>query len=242
MAISRLDLVTINFNKEHDDELLLKVLEHDNFHPEPASKFTDSVAGLSNYSEENPYEEIVQRLEEASEKYGLQLEEIVMEHEPINRIKCRDYVNTFLEKIGAIEKVYQDLQTIIRENEETIIQLQNVVDSDINFDDLFSCKYLQIRFGKLPLEYVNKLAYYKTLPFIFTSFKQDKQYTWCMYVTTPANAPEIDNIFSSLYFERIYIPDFVHGEPDLAIAEIQEEANIAREQSEQLKQRILQKF
>lgn len=242
VAISRLDLVTISFDKQHYNEVLLKILAHDNFHPELASKFTDSVAGLSNYNEENPYEEIVQRLEEAKQKYGLELEEVEVENKPLNRIKCKQVIDGFMEKADAIEKVYQSLQKIIKENEETIIQLDGVNNSDIDFDNLFSSRYLQVRFGKLPVEYLNKLDYYKTLPFIFTSFKQDKRYLWCMYVTTPANAPEIDNIFSSLYFERVYIPNFVHGEPDIAIAEIREEADMAREQCEKLKQRIFDKF
>ena len=77
-----------------------------------------------------------------------------------------------------------------------------------------------------------------SLPFVFKAFHNDNQYTWCMYITTPGDAPEVDNIFSSLYFERIHIPAFVHGSPELAIGEIQEEADVAKEQSEKLKERI----
>jgi V/A-type H+-transporting ATPase subunit I len=242
VAISRLNLVTINFNKNQYNEVLLKILAHDDFHPEPASKFTDRVAGLSNYNQENSYEDIVQHLEEASNKYGFDISEVEVENNPLNTIKCKEYLDEFFTQIGEIDKVYQDLQVIIKENKEAIIQLQHVIDSHINFDDLFSSKYLQIRFGKLPLEYVDKLEYYKTLPFTFISFEQDKQYTWCMYITTPANAPEIDNIFSSLYFERIYIPKFVHGEPDLAMAEIQEESDAAALQADTLRQRIIDRY
>ena len=68
--------------------------------------------------------------------------------------------------------------------------------------------------------------------FVYKSFEMDERYTWCMYITTPGDAPEVDNIFSSLYFERIHIPAFVHGSPELAIGEIQEEADVAKEQSE----------
>ncbi len=242
MAISKLDLVTIHFDKQHYNEVLLKILAHDSFHPEPASKFTDSVAGLSNYNQENPYADIIQRLEEASKKYEFDLEKINVDKAEFNSLYCKTCIIDFLKSIDEIEKVRADLKTVIKENDEAIIQLQHVVDSDINFDDLFSCKYLQIRFGKLPLESIEKLEYYKELPFVFTSFEKDKHVTWCMYVTTQANAPEIDNIFSSLYFERIYIPGFVHGEPDLAIAEIEEESAAAKFQREKLKQRVVEKY
>ena len=63
-----------------------------------------------------------------------------------------------------------------------------------------------------------------------------------MYLTTESKAPEIDNIFSSLYFERIHIPNFVHGTPELAIAEIQEETDAAKAMSKGLENDIKQLF
>ncbi len=128
------------------------------------------------------------------------------------------------------------------ENQEAIIQLQHVADIDVDFDDLFSCKYLQVRFGKIPANNVAKLDYYESLPFVFKPFHNDSQFIWCMYITTPGDAPEVDNIFSSLYFERIHIPTFVHGSPELAISEIQEEANVAIEHSKKLEMRINKMF
>lgn len=35
-------------------------------------------------------------------------------------------------------------------------------------------------------------------------------------MTTPTDAPEVDNVFTSLYFEKIHIPEFVHGSCELA--------------------------
>ena len=55
MAISRLNLVSINFDKYRYNEVLLKLFSHDDFHPELASKFIDSVTGLSVYNQDNLY-------------------------------------------------------------------------------------------------------------------------------------------------------------------------------------------
>ncbi|MGN1182214.1 MAG: V-type ATP synthase subunit I, partial [Faecalibacillus sp.] len=126
----------------------------------------------------------------------------------------------------------------ISENDDAITQLKHVEGSNINFDDLFSCQYLVIRFGKLPVHNESKLEYYESLPFAYKGFKKDDKFVWCMYVTTPNDAPEVDNIFTSLYFEKIFIPEFVHGSCDLAEAEIQEESNLAKKYSENLDKRI----
>lgn len=242
MAISRLNLASINFDSHRYNEVLLKLLEHDNFHPELASKFTDSVAGLSVYNRENIYEEILVKLKDASTKYGFTLTETSVDRNQLNVLRAKEYLDELLLEIEKINAVRVQLDRMIEENEEAIIQLQHVADINVNFDDLFSCKYLQVRFGKLPLNNVHKLEYYEALPFVFKSFHDDLKYTWCMYITTPSSAPEIDNIFSSLYFERIHIPEFVHGQPELAIAEIQEEANVAMSQSAVLEKRIQAKF
>lgn len=53
--------------------------------------------------------------------------------------------------VERIHAVIEQLDTMIIENQEAVIQLRHVADIDVDFDDLFSCKYLQIRFGKLPV-------------------------------------------------------------------------------------------
>ena len=239
MAISRLNLVSINFDKYCYNEVLLKLFNHDDFHPELASKFIDSVTGLS---VDNLYEEILVRLNDASNKYHFKLEEIPVESNQINVLGVKEYLDDLLLDVERIDAVKVQLDQMVIENQEAIIQLQHVADIDVDFDDLFSCKYLQVRFGKIPANNVAKLDYYESLPFVFKPFHNDSQFVWCMYITTPGDAPEVDNIFSSLYFERIHIPTFVHGSPELAISEIQEEANVAIEHSKKLEMRINKMF
>ena len=60
------------------------------------------------------------------------------------------------------------------------------------------------------------------------TFHKGTKETYCMYMTTETKAPEIDNIFSSLYFERIHIPEFVHGTPEEALRVLKEEDETAK--------------
>ena len=239
MAISKLNLVNVNFDKYRYNEVLLKLYERDDFHHELASKFTDSVTGLTVYNKENLYEELLVRLNDMTSKYHFEIDEIKVENNQLNVVRAKEFLDDLFLDIDRIDAVKVQLDQMIKENEEAIIQLKHVAGLDVNFDDIFSCKYLQVRFGKLPVNNVGKLEYYESLPFVYKAFHHDEKYTWCMYITTPGDAPEVDNIFTSLYFERIFIPEFVHGEADLAIAEIQEEADVAKGHSDKLQQRIL---
>lgn len=237
MAISKLSLASINFDKNQYNDVLLKLYDRDDFHPELSSKFTDSVVGLSAYNNDNLYEELLVRINEMTTKYHFEVKEVETTTE-LNVFKAKEFLDDLFLDIDRIHAVKSQLQKMISENDDAITQLKHVEGSNINFDDLFSCQYLVIRFGKLPVHNESKLEYYESLPFAYKGFKKDDKFVWCMYVTTPNDAPEVDNIFTSLYFEKIFIPEFVHGSCDLAEAEIQEESNLAKKYSENLDKRI----
>ena len=237
MAISKLSLASVNFDKEHYNDVLLKLYERDDFQPELSSKFTDSVAGLSAYNNDNLYEELLVRIDEMTSKYDFEVKEIETDTQ-LNVFKAKEFLDDLFLDIDRIHAVKEQLQKMIAENDDAIKQLNHVEGSNINFDELFSCKYLVIRFGKLPIHSESKLAYYDAVPFAYKSFQKDEKFIWCMYVTAPQDAPEVDNIFTSLYFERIHLPEFVHGSCELAEAEIEEESQLARKYSENLDARI----
>lgn len=234
MAIAKMKLVDIEFNQEQYNDVLLQLIERDDFHPELASKFADSVHGLSVLNRENVYTDLLNKLARASETYGFELNEIPVENNLMNVIKEDNFVTEIIQEAEAINLVKEQLDIVITENESTMVQISHLANMEIDFDELFTCKYLQVRFGKLPLINLDKLQYYEGQPFILKRFEDDEHFTWCAYFTTPSKAPEIDNIFSSLYFERIRIPAFVHGKPELAIAEIEEESQAARQMSKEL--------
>lgn len=242
MAIAKLKLLEIEFPQEQDDAVLMKLINLDGFHPEYASKFVDSVQGLSVLNRENPYADLIGRMEEAKEKYQLNLKGQEIDNTRMNIIQADTFFCNVLEKASQYEKVKVDLQEMIVENEATITQLEHMIDSDLDFDKLFACKYLQVRVGRIPTVHLDKLQYYGTQEFLFKIFHKGTKETYCAYITTKFKAPEIDNIFSSLYFERIHIPEFVHGTAEKALEVLKEEDETARNYLVTLDERIKELF
>ena len=228
MAIAKLKLLEIEFPAEQYDSVLMKLINLDGFHPEYASKFADSVQGLSVLNRENPYADLIARMEEARDGYHLDLKCQDVDNTRINIIQADTFFCNVLEQVTKIEKVKEDLQQMIEENEGTISQLEHMINAEVDFDTLFSCHYLQVRFGRIPTVNLDKLQYYGAQEFLFKTFHKGTKETYCMYMTTETKAPEIDNIFSSLYFERIHIPEFVHGTPEEAIRVLKEEDETAK--------------
>ena len=73
MAISKMKLVNILADNEYLNDVLLKFVELDYFHPEPASKFVDSVHGLTTLSDENPITDVLTHFNEVLQDMDMTL-------------------------------------------------------------------------------------------------------------------------------------------------------------------------
>ena len=216
MAIAKMKLINISAEKEYLDDVLLKFVDLDYFHPEPAVKFIDTVHGLTSMDEENPVSEVLSRFKEICSDMDLDLPNIAMRDKDYDLGGMKNYMENVYQRFQDANRVRKDLQTVIQENKDALVTVKNIESIDLNLDDLFDCKYIKFRFGRLPLDSVEKLRYYRNRPFVFKSFSQDDTYSWCIYMTTEKYEGDVDNVFSSLYFERIHIPQFVHGTPESA--------------------------
>lgn len=223
MAIAKMKLVNILADNEYLNDVLLKFVDLKYMHPEPASKFVDSVHGLTTLSDENPISDVLTHFHEVVQEMDMEVPASDVKSSTYDLKLMRAYIDGIYERFQNAAAIRDELQTVIQENRDALTQVQNIERIDLNLDDLFGCKYIKIRFGRLPIDSVEKLQYYTNRPFVFKSFNTDDTYSWCVYFTTTKYEGDVDNIFSSLYFERIRIPEFVHGKPQQAKETLQEE-------------------
>lgn len=224
MAIAKMRLVNIISSKQHLEEVLLRFSKLDNFHPEVASKIIEKVQSLTSMNEDSPYEDVLHDLEEAATQLGMTLSvEKSCDDIDINLEEVKEYVKSINEKSEQFASFINELKIVQKEDKEALETLDHIESSDFNFDDLFSCRYIKVRFGRLPIGSKELLEKHNDEGFVFISFKEDKAYSWCAYLTTTEKEALVDNIFSALHFERIKIPEFIHGTPDDAKKIMQEE-------------------
>lgn len=238
MAIAKMKLVNIISDQKNLSEVLLRFIDLDCFHPEPANKIADSVHGLTTMQDENPFTEVITRFKDIELSMGLELSDEIIKDPNYDIDGMCKYLNETYEQYENIMSVRRDLETVIQENKDALTQVNNIEELDIPLDDVFSCKYVNVRFGRLPLDSVDKLQYYTNRPFVFKSFHEDSAYSWCMYFSTPKFEREVDNIFSSLYFERIRIPDFVHDTPNHAKENLQYEIDSDYKQLDHVNEKL----
>lgn len=222
MAISKIKLVDITADVNQLDDVLTRFVQLNQVHPVLASEIIEKVHGSTSFVSENPCVPLLEDLRTIQEKYPLFLADAEEKDYDITFNEIYDYMHDLKlqldEERARIEKQEDNISAF----EDALTQVKHLQTLDIPLDDLFACEFITFRFGRLPRDSVDKLQFFQSKPFVFTSFETDNNYSWCMYYTTREFKREVDNIFSSLFFERIFIPDFVHGRPHEAIETLEQ--------------------
>jgi V/A-type H+-transporting ATPase subunit I len=229
MGVAKLKLIKINANVANLDEVLERFVCLHCVHPVQANEFIDQVHGLTSIIPTDPCSIIYNEIKELEKENSFKIPEVAIYRMDYTLENMKDYVYTTHERLKILTNHRKEIDELVRKYKNALIQVKNIEDLDISLDDLFSCEYVNARVGRMPIDSREKLKYYENKPFIFQAFHEERNYCWCMYLSTSKFEREIDNIFSSLFFERIHIPDFVHGTPESAQVSLSMEINVAEQ-------------
>ncbi|HPS18758.1 MAG TPA: V-type ATPase 116kDa subunit family protein [Bacilli bacterium] len=221
--ISKLKLVNLTTTEEHLDEVLGNFVTFDGFHAVDPNKIVSSVHGAKLYESDNPCEPLIAELHEIEKLIDYKFPKKKIACAPCKIEEIGQLVESthqgFTDKYAEIKKSEEQIKTY----QEALFQVRNIISMKTPFEDLFKLRFLLLRFGKLPRDTADRLRFYDQKPFIFLPFAERDGVVWCLYMTTEQYKTEIDNIFTSMFFERIHIPDFVQGTPEVAIANLDDE-------------------
>ena len=238
MALAKLNLFRITSNLTNLDAVLERFVNLQFVHPIGANKFVDQVHGLTSFESSNPCNIIFKEITDLEKENNFVIPVVDLSTLNYSFDTMKEYIHTTHAKLKKLTMHRNETQLLMKKYQDALTQVQNIETLDISLDDLFSCKYITARVGRLPLDSIEKLKYYENKPFIFKSFHETKTYCWCMYLATNKYEREIDNIFSSLFFDRIHIPDFVHGTPESAEVSLSMEIEVAGDSLKEIQKEI----
>lgn len=235
VSIERLVLVNIIGKMDSLDDTILRCLGREDFHPERSLDYSGTIQGFTPLAVENPYSELLASLTDVGVMAGFRPQDRARTTPGGgSRLRgrkkyCKDFCRSFAKELNLLREQKNLLQSEIEQDEIALAQLHHINTLDVDMDSLFTCKYLKVRVGRLPTDSADKLSLYGDRMCFFVPFDREKNYTWGMYFAPVDAVAEIDDLFSSLYFERVRIPDFVHGTPEKAFAKIEEELKTNRD-------------
>ena len=199
MAIVKMKFVEASTDRDHLDSMLLKGIGSGMLDVEPASNIVTEDNGGKMISEENPYADYRQTLQNFAHAVGFSFDP---DRKP-SRTYSKEEIEKFLGELNEKFGITSDAgEVILTPDDEKALDALSVC----GFERIHACNYLDFGFGRMPRESFPKLSAYRDVNFVHHRLHENKQYIWMVYVTSDSYAEEVAKIFQSLYFEPMEIP------------------------------------
>ena len=240
--IEKMKFLSITGPKSDIDRVVNEYLSKYEIHLENAMTQLSKVQHLSPYIQINPYKELLAKVNEFA---GLLKNpgEILLQDISLENIQ--PLVQSLDEKLSKINKRCEELSEQRLSLQEDLKKIKPFLTLPEDVDKLIHYRFVQARFGRIPLEYYEKFKeyVYDNLDTMFYPCHQD-DYVWGIYFVLWTKMEQVDAVFSSMHFERMYLKkDYYHGTPQQIYAELEARLeNVNREyaQCENKMQKLLE--
>lgn len=222
MAIEKMLLVNVLGKLDTMDTAFERVCIDEDFHPESTLTFLEDSKGYASISQDNPYTPMLQALDELSKSHAPPLK-LTPVTSPVkyDREGLGQFVDRVSDEFRTLDQQLHALKEDISMGETFIAQLSHFTGLNVRLDEVFSCEFIKVRFGRIPRDSYPKLQAYEDNPYVmFFPGSVDTTHYWGVYFCPREQVEEVDRIFSHLYFERLRVPG-VNGTPEEGIERFQ---------------------
>lgn len=237
--IKNTHLYNIVFSRDDYMEVLMKLENHqDSIYPVKAKKVISNLEHATSMEDRNPYNEVLDELYNVMDVLHIERVDRPVQSAFLNVREILDYISEIHQKLDDINEIKRGIKKDYYENQEAIELISCLHRDRISIDDIHELKYVALRFGKLPLSQIEKIKYFDSYPFVYQELSHSDQFAWVVYGGVEHSIGEIDNIFSSMNFEEVKLPQFAHGKMEEAVAELKAENKTMEAYLQELDQRI----
>ena len=218
--IEKMKFLSITGPKSDIDRVVNEYLSKYEIHLENAMTQLSKVQHLSPYIQINPYKELLAKVNEFA---GLLKNPGEIPLQDISLENIQPLVQSLDEKLSKINKRCEELSEQRLSLQEDLKKIKPFLTLPEDVDKLIHYRFVQARFGRIPLEYYEKFKeyVYDNLDTMFYPCHQD-DYVWGIYFVLWTKMEQVDAVFSSMHFERMYLKkDYYHGTPQQIYAELE---------------------
>ena len=217
--IEKMKFLSITGPKADIDRVVNTYLSKYEIHLENALSELTTVQNLTPFLEINPYKEALNTANLFCEELNSFATDTVKAETAQAAAQTMD-VETALDTIRRIQTDYQDLNkkrsdlenqlTTVDESLRVIRPFRNL---DFDISSILKFRFIHFRFGRIGKEYYQKFEkyIYDNLDTIFIKCDEDDQYIWGMYFVPEPESQKVKAVYSSMHFEKIYMPDSYEG-------------------------------
>lgn len=210
--IEKMKFLSITGPKADIDRVVDEYLSKYEIHLENAMAQLTKVRHLSPYIQINPYKELLTKVNEfvglLGDTHSVPIQDISLE-------EIQPLLESLGERLSKLRQETEDLEEQRAVLTEALQRISPFVSLPGDVEKLIRYRFVQVRFGRIPKEYYQKFKeyVYDNLDTIFYPCFED-DYVWGLYFVLWTKMEQVDAVFSSMHFERIYMKkDHCHGTP-----------------------------
>lgn len=223
MAVLKVKAASIIGRMEQLDSVIRICGKSGFFHPDDARSFYSDTHNFVPIAEENPYASPLQKLKTAAQIGSVTLRLTDTSGLSLSEEQLVDYVIKLSDSVGALQDKRASIEQKLEKLSGAKEEISHFLGLELDLNEIFACKYIKVRFGRLPKESFRKLNSYNDNPYIlFFPCTEDKTHYWGVYFSPIEYVDEVDRIFSSLYFDRLHL-SHRDSTPEACFKALQEE-------------------
>lgn len=239
MAIIKTHLYNISFESQDIIASLIVINKlRDRVFPIDSQKIVNKVKGVSILDRTNPYNEVYDKLKQIYTDLAIAIDYEKNVYNEIDLEKTAEFIAKVQEEIKNVLKIQQEFKDERQENIGAIKLITHLNKSKVSLDSLQETTFIDVRFGTMPVEQLKKLKYYSSLNFVYRILDQDSETAWLFYCALKNQISEIDNMFYSLSFDLVKLPDFTHGTIEEALLELHQEVDSMDQYIDQMNNKL----
>lgn len=219
--IEKMTFVTLTGSKYTIDQTVERYLTKYDIHLENAMVELNGVTSLKPFVEVNPYKDKVATLKD----YIRKIPEQTAPKKTLNKEESLKVLEDISQKINSLELKKEELAARLKKQEELLDKIEPFRKLKYDIDKILDFRFIKFRFGRIPHEHFSAFSKYvmENNHAIFVECDSDSTYVWGVYFLPASQTDQTDAIYSSLHFERVYIPDEYQGTPVQAYEKINEQ-------------------
>ncbi|MDC7291003.1 ATPase [Blautia schinkii] len=208
--IEKMKFLSITGPKADIDRVVNTYLSKYEIHLENALSELTTVENLSPFLEINPYKEALFTINRFYEELDSP-ERIPPRHLEIEQAL------SIVRRVSDEASKITTARTELEEKHNSIVESLRIIRPfrNMNYDvsSILKFEYIHYRFGRIEKEYFQKFEkyIYDNLDTLFIKCEEDDQYIWGIYFVPKHEAHKVDAVYSSMHFERIFMPDNYDG-------------------------------
>jgi len=221
--IEQMKFLNITGPKEDFDRMVETYLEHYDIQLENALSELKSVNSLHPFEEENPYKDIFALSESLRKSFSLPAPAAGNCHE-MKIEDAAELTNRVSKLVGDLSDARNKLLEKEKGYETKLSQVEQFIGLNYDLSTILHFKFIKFRFGRIAREYFDKFSdfVYDGIDSLFLKCREYPDYIWGVYFVPDSLSSKIDAIYSSMHFERFFLPDEFEGTPADASKSLQE--------------------